>query len=102
MAHATFRPPTLGCEVGTLEPIGAFKSVINVCEAIHQHPDFRDLGKHMLLAWNEGIQTLRDKSHHSLPQPQNENLLGGISDPPKMANTKIIVGQSEAVGTRRS
>ena len=74
----------------------------HVREAIHQHPDFRDLGKHMLLAWDEGIQTLRDKRHYSLPQPQNENLLGGISDPPKMANPKTIVGQSEGLGNRRS
>ncbi|MCE9586936.1 MAG: type II toxin-antitoxin system HipA family toxin [Verrucomicrobia bacterium] len=73
-----------------------------VREAISEHPDFRDLGKHMLLAWEEGIQTLRDRRHYSLPQPETENLLGGISDPPKLANPKTIVGQSEGLGTRRS
>ncbi|MFZ4388347.1 MAG: type II toxin-antitoxin system HipA family toxin [Chthoniobacterales bacterium] len=72
-----------------------------VREAIREHPDFRDLGKHMLLAWEEGIHTLRDKRHYSLPQQETENLLGGISDPPKLANSKIIVGQSEGLGTRR-
>ena len=56
----------------------------------------------MLLAWDEGIQTLRDKRHYSLPQPQNKNLLGGISDPPKLANPKTIIGQSEGLGRRRS
>jgi serine/threonine-protein kinase HipA len=74
----------------------------NVREAIDQHPEFRDLGKHMLLAWGEGIQALRDKHHYSLSPPPNENLLGGISDPPKLANPKTIVGQSEGLGTRRS
>jgi serine/threonine-protein kinase HipA len=72
-----------------------------VREAISEHPDFRDLGKHMLLAWEEGIQTLRDKRHYSLPLPER-NLLGGISDPPKLANPKTIVGQSEGLGNRRS
>jgi serine/threonine-protein kinase HipA len=73
-----------------------------VREAISEHSGFRDLGKHMLLAWEEGIQTLRDKRHYSLPQPENENLLGGISDPPKLANPKTIVGQSDGLGIRRS
>ncbi len=41
----------------------------HVHEAIRQHAGFRDLGKHMLLAWDEGIQTLRDKRHYSLSQP---------------------------------
>ena len=73
-----------------------------VHEAIRQHPGFRDLGKHMLLAWGEGIQTLRDKRHFSLPRPQSENLLEGISDPPKLASPKTIIGQSEGLGNRRS
>ena len=74
----------------------------NVRAAIQQHSEFRDLGKHMLLAWDEGIQTLRDKRHYSLSQPQKENLLGGISAPPKLANPKTIIGQSEGLGRRRS
>jgi len=61
-------------------------------------PSFRDLGKHMLLARDEGIQSLRNKRHDSLSQHQNKNLLGGIPDPPKLANPKIIVGQSRRVG----
>jgi serine/threonine-protein kinase HipA len=73
----------------------------NVRAAIQQHSEFRDLGKHMLLAWDEGIQTLRDKRHYSLSQPQNENLLGRISDPKKLANPKTIIGQSEGLGRRR-
>lgn len=73
----------------------------SVREAIKEHPGFRDLGKHMLLAWDEGMSILRDKRHYSLPHPQHENLLGGISDPPKLANPKTIVGQSEGLGTRR-
>ena len=74
----------------------------HVHEAIRQHAGFRDLGKHMLLAWDEGIQTLRDKRHYSLSQPQNENLLEGISSPQKLVNPKTIIGQSEGLGTRRS
>ncbi len=73
-----------------------------VREAIRQHPGFRDLGKHMLLAWGEGIQTLRDKRHYALSQSQCGNLLEGISDPPKLASPKTIIGQSEGLGNRRS
>lgn len=75
-------------------------SAPKVREAISEHPDFRDLGKHMLLAWEEGIQTLRDKRHYSLPLPE-KNLLRGISDPPKLKNPKTIVGQSDGLGKRR-
>jgi serine/threonine-protein kinase HipA len=74
----------------------------SVRKAIKDHPGFRDLGKHMLLAWDEGIRILRDKRHYSLPYPQQETLLGGISDPPKLASPKTIIGQSEGLGTRRS
>ena len=70
-------------------------------QTIRQHAGFRDLGKYMLLAWDEGIQTLRDKRHYFVCQPQNENILEGI-DPPKLANPKTIIDQSEGLGSRRS
>ena len=55
----------------------------------------------MLLAWDEGILTLRDKRHYSLPQPQNKNLLEGISDPPKLANPKVWEGDAPILKNRR-
>ena len=73
----------------------------HVHEAIRQHAGFRDLGKHMLLAWDEGIQILRDKRHYSLPQPQNKNLLEGISDPPKLANPKGWEGDAPLLKDRQ-
>jgi serine/threonine-protein kinase HipA len=76
-------------------------SAPKVREAISEHPGFRDLGKHMLLAWEEGIQTLRDKRHYSLPLPENKNLLGEISNPPKLKTPKTILGQSDGLGKRR-
>jgi len=56
----------------------------------------------MLLTWDEGIQTLRDKRHYSPPQPQNKNLSKVFPILPKLANPKTIVGQSEGLGNRRS
>ena len=76
-------------------------SAPKVREAISEHPGFRDLGKHMLLAWEEGIQTLRDKRHYSLLLPENKNLLGEISNPPKLKSPKTILGQSDGLGKRR-
>jgi hypothetical protein len=55
----------------------------------------------MLLAWEEGIQTLRDKRHYSLLLPENKNLLGEISNPPKLKSPKTILGQSDGLGKRR-
>jgi len=57
-----------------------------VQEAMEQHPAFRDLGKHMLQAWGEGIATLRDTRHYSLAQIPKDTLLAGISDPPNLTN----------------
>lgn len=73
-----------------------------VHEAIREHAGFRDLGKHMLLAWDEGTKMLRDKRHYSLSQPLHVDLLKGISAPPKLANPKTIIGESEGLGNRRS
>ena len=63
-------------------------------------PSFRDLGKHMLLAWDEGIHSLQIKSHYSFSQHQNKNLLGGISNHPKPANPKGWEGAAPILKNR--
>jgi hypothetical protein len=52
----------------------------------------------MLLAWDEVSSHIETNATTPFSQHQNRNLLGGISDPPKLANPKIIVGQSEGLG----
>src|SRR5882762_11636498 len=37
-----------------------------VLQAMEKHPEFRGLGKCMLLAWEEGVSGLRDKHLYSL------------------------------------
>lgn len=39
-----------------------------VREAMQQHPEFADIGKRMLLIWQEGIAGLRDKRIYDLPE----------------------------------
>jgi serine/threonine-protein kinase HipA len=72
-----------------------------VCEAMEKHPDFRDLGKHMLLAWQEGVSGLRDKRLYALGPWKSEDALAGLSDPPKLENPKsTVIGRSEGLGER--
>jgi serine/threonine-protein kinase HipA len=72
-----------------------------VREAMEKHPEFRELGKHMLLAWEEGVTGLRDKHLYSLGPWKSENPLVGISDPPKLENPKrTVIGRSEGLAGR--
>ncbi|MDD5262055.1 MAG: type II toxin-antitoxin system HipA family toxin [Methylacidiphilales bacterium] len=71
-----------------------------VRQAIEKHPEFRNLGKHMLLAWEEGVTGLRDKRLYSLGAWKSTEPLKGISDPPKLKNPKKVIGRSEGLGQR--
>jgi serine/threonine-protein kinase HipA len=39
-----------------------------VRQAMVQHPGFEDIGKRMLMAWAEGVQSLRDQRVYALGQ----------------------------------
>ncbi len=71
-----------------------------VRQAIEKHPEFRNLGKHMLLAWEEGVTGLRDKRLYSLGPWKSPEPIKGISDPPKLKNPKKVIGRSEGLGQR--
>jgi serine/threonine-protein kinase HipA len=75
-------------------------TVPQVRAAIEKHPEFKDIGKHMLLAWEEGVAGLRDKRLYSLGPWRPEKPLAGISDPPKLKSPKIATGRSEGLGKR--
>jgi len=73
-----------------------------VLRAIEEHPEFRDIGKHMLLAWEEGVSGLRDKHLYSLGPWKSSQMLVGISNPPKLTKPKkIVIGRSEGLGERQ-
>ena len=68
---------------------------------IRQLPPFRDVGKRMLLAWQEGILGLRDRRVYAAGEwPAAGKVLQGISDPPKLKNPRTIIGRSPLLGGR--
>lgn len=74
--------------------------------AMVEHPGFADIGKRMLLAWEEGVTGLRDKQVYALGDAASSKaVLGdafsGFSDPPKLTVGKSVVGRSELLGKKK-
>jgi serine/threonine-protein kinase HipA len=65
-----------------------------------EHADFRDIGKRMLLAWQEGVNGLRDKRVDASGDWPGDKAFEGISDAPKLANPSTAVGRSPLMGNR--
>ena len=72
-----------------------------VRQAMTRYPDFNDIGKRMLIAWNEGVTGLRQKRVYNLPEWKTNNAFGSFSDPPQLAIEKSVIGLSEGLGRRQ-
>lgn len=68
--------------------------------AMDQHPAFSDIGKRMLLSWQEGITGLRESRVYAAGAWQTTASFEGFSDPPKLSNAKAVIGRSELLGSR--
>jgi serine/threonine-protein kinase HipA len=63
---------------------------------------FKDTGKRILAAWNEGVNLLREPRMYALDPWKSSEAFEGISDPPKLENPRTVVGHSELLaGTRK-
>lgn len=71
-----------------------------VREAMTRYAAFEDIGKRMLLAWNEGVTGLRGKRVYSLQEWNPSSAFEGFSDPPPHANEKAVIGRSEGLAKR--
>jgi len=71
-----------------------------VREAMTRYAAFEDIGKRMLLAWNEGVTGLRGKRVYSLQEWNPSSAFEGFSDPPPHANEKAVNGRSEGLAKR--
>ncbi len=71
-----------------------------VREAMTRHAAFEDIGKRMLLAWNEGVTGLRGKRVYSLQEWNPSSAFDGFSDPPPHSNEKAVIGRSEGLAKR--
>ena len=71
-----------------------------VREKMAEHPDFRDLGKRMLQAWQEGVTGLRDRRVYAVGDWPANKAFEGISDSPKLEEPRSVVGRSPLLGDR--
>jgi serine/threonine-protein kinase HipA len=71
-----------------------------VREKMAEHPGFRDIGKRMLLAWQEGVTGLRDHRVYAAGDWPANRLFEGISDPPKLEMPRVVVGRSPLLSDR--
>jgi serine/threonine-protein kinase HipA len=68
-----------------------------VREAMTRYAAFEDIGKRMLLAWNEGVTGLRGKRVYSLQDWNPSSAFEGFSDPLPRSNEKAVIGRSEGL-----
>jgi serine/threonine-protein kinase HipA len=71
-----------------------------VREKMVEHPGFRDIGKRMLLAWQEGVTGLRDRRVYAVGEWPANRAFEGISDPPKLEMPRSVVGRSPLLSDR--
>lgn len=72
-----------------------------VRELMKRLPNFKDTGKRMLATWSEGVNVLRGTRMYALTPLKSGTAFEGISDPPKLASSRKVVGRSELLADRR-
>ena len=63
-----------------------------------EHPGFAEIGKRMLLAWQEGMAGLRDKRTYALGDAELGEAFKGFSDPTPMKAERHVIGRSDLLG----
>src|SRR5215472_16902719 len=61
-------------------------------------PEFKDTGKRMLRAWQEGVNGLRDPRVYSAGDRPAGKVFDGISDVPRLESPRSVVGRSPLLG----
>ncbi len=79
-------------------------AVAETAPAVHARmselPEFRDTGKRMLLAWQEGVAGLRDRRIYSVGGWPASSVFAGISDAPPLKSPRSFIGRSPLLGSR--
>ncbi|MEO7068587.1 MAG: type II toxin-antitoxin system HipA family toxin [Rhodanobacter sp.] len=100
----TFITTTFGVplreQVEIVEKIAAAMAEVGpmVCEAMTEHAGFVDIGKRMLLAWQEGINGLRAERVYALADAKLGEAFVGFSEPKSVKPTHTIIGRSDLLG----
>jgi len=66
-----------------------------VREMVNELSGFKDLGKRILVAWNEGVTALREPCMYGLSPWKSTFNFAGISGPPKLRSPRKVIGRSE-------
>ena len=62
---------------------------------------FNDTGKRMLATWSDGVNYLRNSRMYGLSPWKSSKAFEGISDPPRLENSKTVIGRSELLARPR-
>ena len=68
--------------------------------AMAEHPAFEDIGKRMLMAWNDGVQNLRDQRVYGMGDWSAGTAFEVLSPPPKQQSKTAKIGRSPLLGKR--
>lgn len=102
----TFVTSTFGVsarnQADIVEQIG--ESIIGVApqvrDAMDAHPKFVEIGKRMLLAWQEGIDGLRDKRTYAMGGLALGDAFTTFSDLEPVKSDRSVIGRSDLLGGR--
>lgn len=67
-------------------------------EAMAEHPGFVEIGKRMLLTWQEGLDGLRDKRIYAMGEAQLGEAFADFSDPKPVKKERQVIGRSDLLG----
>lgn len=96
---ATFGLPARE-QIDIVEQIATAMSEVGpqVREGMDEHPGFVEIGKRMLLAWQEGIAGLRDKRIYAMGDADLGDAFTNFSDPKPVKKERQVIGRSELLG----
>ncbi len=66
--------------------------------AMAGHPGFVEIGKRMLLAWQEGLAGLRDKRIYAMGPAELGEAFTGFSNPKPVKQERQVIGRSDLLG----
>lgn len=100
----TFLSATFGLQpreqVDIVERIGTAMAEVGpqVRAAMAEHSGFTEIGKRMLIAWQEGLAGLRNKHTYALGEVALGEAFSGFSDPDPVKPERTVAGRSDLLG----
>ena len=85
-----------------VERIGSAMAKVGpqVREAMSEHRAFAEIGKRMLIAWEQGLGSLRSKRSYALGTITLGDAFSGFSDPRPTRQKREVIGRSELLAKR--